>query len=209
MDEAPEAIAAVALNCTLKPGGEESSTDRLLGLIVDELARHDVTTTSFRVVDEDVHFGVRSDEGDADGWPRLLEDVMAARILIVGTPIWLGHPASPCQLVMERLDALITEESADGRPVLWDKIAVVAVVGNEDGAHHVTAEVFQGLDDCGFTIPAGGAVYWVGEAMGSVDFKDLDAVPDAVQTTARAWPRTPPTWPTSCAARPTSCHPDA
>jgi hypothetical protein len=56
--------------------------------------------------------------------------------------------------------------------------------GNEDGAHHVAAEVFQGLDDCGFTIPPGGAAYWVGEAMGSVDFKDLTEIPDGVRQTA-------------------------
>jgi multimeric flavodoxin WrbA len=184
MDEAPEAVAAVALNCTLKPAGEASSTDRMLDLIVDELAQHGVTTTSFRVVDEDVRFGVRSDEGGGDGWPRLLEQIMVARILVLGTPIWLGHPASPCQVVMERLDALISEEADDGRPVLWDKVGVLAVVGNEDGAHHVTAEVFQGLNDCGFTIPAGGAVYWVGEAMGAVDFVELDEVPEGVRTTA-------------------------
>jgi multimeric flavodoxin WrbA len=184
MDEAPQTVSAVALNCTLKPAGEPSSTDRMLGLIVDELARHGVTTTSFRIVDEDVRFGVTSDEGSGDGWPRLLEQIMAARILVIGTPIWLGHPASPCQVVMERLDALISEEGDDGRPVVWDKVAVLGVVGNEDGAHHVAAEVFQGLNDCGFTIPPGGAAYWVGEAMGSVDFKDLDEVPDAVRSTA-------------------------
>jgi multimeric flavodoxin WrbA len=184
MDEAPQAIAAVALNCTLKPAGEASSTDRMLGLIVDQLATHGITTTSFRVVDEDVRFGVTSDEGDGDGWPRILEAILAARILVIGTPIWLGHPASPCQLVMERLDALISEEGEDGRPVLWDKVALLGVVGNEDGAHHVSAEVFQGLDDCGFTIPPGAAVYWVGEAMGGVDFQDLDEVPDAVRSMA-------------------------
>jgi multimeric flavodoxin WrbA len=184
MDEAPDALAAVALNCTLKPGGEPSSTDRMLELVIEQLATHGITTTSFRVVDEDVRFGVTSDEGGGDGWPRILEAIMAARILVVGTPIWLGHPASPCQVVMERLDALISEEGDDGRPVLWDKVAVLGVVGNEDGAHHVAAEVFQGLDDCGFTIPPGGAVYWVGEAMGSVDFKDLDEVPSSVRTTA-------------------------
>jgi multimeric flavodoxin WrbA len=182
MDDAPETLSAVALNCTLKPAGEASSTDRMLGLVVDALATHGVTTTTFRIVDEDVRFGVTSDEGDGDGWPRLLDEIMSARVLVIGTPIWLGHPASPCQLVMERLDALISEEAEDGRPVLWDKVAALAVVGNEDGAHHVAAEVFQGLSDCGFTIPPGAAVYWVGEAMGSVDFKDLDEVPEGVQS---------------------------
>jgi multimeric flavodoxin WrbA len=184
MTDAPGAVHAVALNCTLKPAGEVSSTDRMLGLVTDQLATHGVTTTSFRIVDEDVRFGVRSDEGGGDGWPRILEQIMAADILVIGTPIWVGHPASPCQVVIERLDALIAEEGEDGRPVLWDKVAVLGVVGNEDGAHHVTAEVFQALDDCGLTIPPGAAVYWVGEAMGAVDFKDLEEVPDGVGSMA-------------------------
>ena len=50
---------------------------------------------------------------------------------------------------------------------------MVAVVGNEDGAHHCHAEIFQALSDVGFTIPVGAGTYWVGEAMGSVDYKDL------------------------------------
>ena len=107
-----------------------------------------------------------------------------AQILVVGTPIWLGHPASPCQVVMERLDVLIAEEGGDGRPVLWDKVAVLAVVDNEDGAHHITAEVFQGLNDCGFTVPPGGARLLGRGGNGSIDFKDLADVPDAVRTTA-------------------------
>jgi multimeric flavodoxin WrbA len=179
-------LSAVALNCTLKPAPETSSTSRMLDVIVAELAGHGIATTTYRVVDEHVRFGVRSDEGAGDGWPRLLDHILRAPILVIGTPIWLGHPASPCQVVMERLDALISEAGDDGRPVLWDKVAVLGIVGNEDGAHHVAAEVFQGLDDCGFTIPPGGAVYWVGEAMGAVDFKDLPEIPDAVgQTAAR------------------------
>jgi hypothetical protein len=55
-----------------------------------------------------------------------------------------------------------------------------SVVGNEDGAHHVHAELIQALNEVGFTIPAGGATYWVGEAMGSVDYKDLNATPKRV-----------------------------
>lgn len=178
-------ITAVALNCTLKSGGGDSSTARMLGLIAQELDRNGVSTTSFRIVDERVAFGVESDEGEGDGWPRILDAVMAAPILVIATPIWLGHPASPCQMVMERLDALIAETDDEGRPVLAGKVAVVGVVGNEDGAHHVVAEVYQGLADCGLTIPGNGAVYWVGEAMGQIDFKDLDEVPEGVVSAAR------------------------
>jgi hypothetical protein len=69
------------------------------------------------------------------------------------------------------------------------KVAVAVVVGNEDGAHTITADFFQALNDVGYTIPAQGGVYWNGEAMQSVDYNDLDAVPEAVasqtQTVAR------------------------
>jgi hypothetical protein len=61
---------------------------------------------------------------------------------------------------------------------MYGKVAAVAVVGNEDGAHHVTAEVLQALNDVGFTIPAGASTYWVGEAMGKVDYKDAGPKPD-------------------------------
>ena len=63
----------------------------------------------------------------------------------------------------------------------FGKVAVVAIVGNEDGAHHVTAELLQALNDTGWTIPAQAACYWVGEAMHKTDFKDLPKVPDNVQ----------------------------
>lgn len=86
---------------------------------------------------------------------------------------------------MERLDAELSETDDEGRLATFGKVAVIAVVGNEDGAHHVSAELAQGLDDVGFTVPAGGIVYWVGRAMESVDYKDLDAPPEAVATTTK------------------------
>ena len=66
--------------------------------------------------------------------------------------------------------------------VSYGRVAAVAVVGNEDGAHHVSAELFQALNDVGFTIPANAVAYWVGEAMGSTNFADLDKVPKVVTT---------------------------
>ena len=37
----------------------------------------------------------------------------------------------------------------------------------------------------GWTIPATAACYWVGEAMGDVDFKDLPKTPKKVEETAK------------------------
>jgi hypothetical protein len=83
----------------------------------------------------------------------------------------------------ERLDAELAETDDLGRPLTYGKVAIVAVVGNEDGAHKISADLFQGLNDVGFTIPAGGVTYWNGEAMHTVDYQDLDEVPERVATT--------------------------
>ena len=66
---------------------------------------------------------------------------------------------------------------------MFGKVAVVAVVGNEDGAHKIVADMFQGLNDIGFTIPAQGCTYWNNEAMNPVDYQDLDETPKAVAST--------------------------
>lgn len=176
-------LTAFGLNCTLKSGGAPSSTQLLLDQVLSAMAAHGVSTSSARVVDYDVRPGVTADEGDGDQWPDLRKRIMDAQILVLGTPIWLGHPSSVAQRVLERLDAVLGEIDDDGCYPTFGKVAVVAVVGNEDGAHHVHAELFQGLADVGFTIPAGGHPYWVGEAMGGVDYKDLEHAPDTVTDT--------------------------
>jgi multimeric flavodoxin WrbA len=132
-----------------------------------------------------VAFGVTSDEGDGDGWPAIRSEILAADLLVFGTPIWLGHPASVTQMVLERMDAFLGETDDQGRMITTGRVAIVAVVGNEDGAHHVGAEVFQALNDVGFTIPAGGMTYWVGEAMHKTDFKDVHPPPEKTIATAR------------------------
>jgi multimeric flavodoxin WrbA len=171
-------LSAVAFNCSLKPSPSESSCELLLEHLLSHLSEHGVASSEIvRVADYDVKPGVTSDEGDGDQWPALREKVLGADIFVLGTPIWLGHPSSVCQRVLERLDAFLGETDELGRMVSYDRVACVGVVGNEDGAHHVFAELAQGLSDVGFTIPASGSAYWVGEAMGSVDFKDLDEVP--------------------------------
>jgi multimeric flavodoxin WrbA len=182
-------LTAVAFNCTLKPSPDPSSCGRLLSLFVDELANAGVACEIVRVADYDVKPGVSSDEGEGDDWPGLREKIVRADIFVLGTPIWLGHPSSICQRVLERCDAMLSEEDDKGRMIAYDKVALSAVVGNEDGAHHVNAEVYQGLADVGFTIPASGSAYWIGEAYGSVDFNDLPAPPEqtasAIQTAVR------------------------
>jgi multimeric flavodoxin WrbA len=177
------ALRATAFNCTLKPSNEPSSTELLLGQIMAAMKRHDVESQLVRIVDHDIKPGVTSDEGPGDAWPALRQKVLDAQIFILGTPIWLGQPSSVCKRVLERMDAFLGETDEDGRMVSYGRVACVAVVGNEDGAHHVTAELYQALADVGFTIPANATSYWVGRAMQKTNFIDLDDTPEEVATT--------------------------
>lgn len=177
-------LVAQPLNCTLKSKGD-SSTDAMLDLLAEAFRKESVEIAeTIRVAARNILPGVTSDEGEGDDWPDVRERILAADILILGTPIWMGQPSSICKRVLERMDAFLDETDAQGRMPSYSKVAVAAVVGNEDGAHHVSAELFQALNDVGWTIPAIGCCYWVGEAMGDRDFKDLKATPRAVSKTA-------------------------
>jgi multimeric flavodoxin WrbA len=177
-------LKALVLNCTLKPAPTTSSTEVLAQELLDALGKHDVSGEIVRVVDRQVRFGVQIDEGDGDGWPAIREQVLASDILVIATPIWMGQPSAVAKMVLERLDAEIAETDDEGRMLTYGKVAGVAVVGNEDGAHHVSAEVFQALNDVGFTIPPNGVTYWVGEAMQGTDYQDVDPRPEkTAQTT--------------------------
>ncbi|MBM7173380.1 flavodoxin family protein [Streptomyces sp. G44] len=178
-------MRALALVCTLSPSPAPSSSELLAGQVLTEMEKLGVSVESVRIADHDVRSGVSTDLGDGDAWPALREKMLAADILLMATPIWLGHPSSVCQRVLERLNAE-TETDDEGRPLIHGKVAAVAVVGNEDGAHKVSADVFQGLNDIGFSLAPGAVTYWVGEAQQGTDYQDLDETPDAVADTTRA-----------------------
>jgi multimeric flavodoxin WrbA len=179
----PASLRALALVCSLKASPAPSSSDLMARQVLAELGRHGVTGNVVRVVDHDVKPGVEVDMGEGDAWPAIREQLMAADILIVATPTWVGHMSSVAQRVLERLDGELSDTHDSGRPLVTGKEAVTAVVGNEDGAHKITADLMQGLNDIGFTIPAQGGTYWNDEAMGSRDYLDLDETPEAVAAT--------------------------
>ncbi len=171
-------LKVLALNCTLKPEGS-SSTDKLLSEVVTEMGK-EVDAEIVRVASLNIKPGVSSDEGEGDDWPALRKKVVACDLLLIGSPVWMGQPSSVAKRVLERMDAFLEEADEKGRTPAYGKVAAVVSVGNEDGAHHISAELFQALADVGFTIAAGGPTYWVGEAMGDVDYKDLEKTPEVV-----------------------------
>lgn len=153
-------MRAVVLNCTLKRSPEPSNTEQLARVLVEAFERDGVETAVVRVVDHDVRPGVSSDEGDGDAWPAIRAQIVAAEIVVLATPTWLGQPSSVAKRVLERMDAMLSETDADGRPVAYNRVAGFVVTGNEDGAHHVIAELAQGVVDIGFTVPGQAWTYW-------------------------------------------------
>ncbi|MCF3962304.1 flavodoxin family protein [Streptomyces fuscigenes] len=176
-------LRALALVCSLKPSSMPSSSQLLAEQVLEALARHGADGEAVRIADHDVRPGVAVDMGDGDAWPSIRERVVEADILVLATPIWLGHPSSLAQRVLERLDAELSETDDEGRPRMFGKVAAVCVVGNEDGAHKVAADLFQGLDDVGFSLAPHASTYWTGEAMHGSDYQDLDSAPEAVAST--------------------------
>lgn len=179
---APRKLKALAFNCSLKNtySREKSSTEVLLQQLLDEFDELGAEGEIIRAVDFEIKPGVKSDEGANDAWPQLRKSVIDADIVIIATPIWLGQPSSVAKRVLERMDAFLDETDKKGRMPSYGKVGVVVVVGNEDGAHHTGAEIFQALIEVGFTIPPGGMTYWVGEAMGGKEYKDLFKTPKAI-----------------------------
>ncbi|MHA4835207.1 flavodoxin family protein [Sphingopyxis sp. MSC1_008] len=179
-------FTATAINCSLSAKGRASSTDAMIAVLAEHFAALGVTVGKpIRIAAHNVKWGVTSNQGSDDDWPKIREQILAADILIFGTPIWMGQASSVAKLVMERMDAFLGETDDAGRMPSYSKVAVAAIVGNEDGAHNVSAQIFQALNDVGWTIPAVAACYWVGEAMGSTDFKDLEHRPRKVTETAK------------------------
>lgn len=179
-------LHAQPINCTLKSdASSESSTDIMISLLATAFDKCDVAVAeTIRIAAHNVPPGVTSDEGAGDDWPTIRERILGADILIFGTPIWMGQASSIAKRVMERMDAFLDEIDEAGRMPSYSKVAVAAIVGNEDGAHATSAQIFQSLNDVGWTIPAVAACYWVGEAMHGTDYKDLKQTPEKVAKTA-------------------------
>ncbi|MDT5147272.1 MAG: hypothetical protein QOC58_1917 [Mycobacterium sp.] len=186
MTSTQQHLRAVALICTLKKSPATSSSEQMADQVLEQLRKGGVEGEKVRCVDLNLLPGVEADMGAGDDWPGLLEKIKAADIVVLSTPTWVGHMSSVAQRVLERLDAEISDKDEDGRPKMVGKVALAAVVGNEDGAHKIVADLFQALNDIGFSIPAQGCTYWNGEAMQGGDFSDLDEVPEVVVTTTES-----------------------
>lgn len=163
-----DGLRAVYVNCTLKPSPELSHTAGLMDVSARIMRDNNVTVDEFRAVDYDIAPGVQPDMRehgwDHDDWPALAERILAADILVLGTPIWLGDKSSVCTRVIERLYALSGMLNDKGQSLFYGRVGGVVVTGNEDGIKHVAMNVLFSLQHLGYLIPPQADTGWVGEA---------------------------------------------
>jgi len=159
------ALKALFLNCTLKKSPKTSNTEAFIKQAEKVFQELDVDTESIRIVDHDVKFGVTSNEENGDEWPKILERVKQADIVIYATPIWRGDRGSVAKMVAERFDGVMSEDTREnGQYLTYNKVGGVMVNGNEDGAKKAGASLLYDLSEHGFTVPVNALCYYVGEA---------------------------------------------
>lgn len=159
-------LSAAFLSCTLKRSPETSHTEGLAARSVAIMEAVGVDVEVIRVVDHEVPPGVYPDMTehgwDRDDWPAIQARVMAADILVLCTPIWLGDKSSVCTKVVERLYGSSSLTNAEGQWAYYGRVGGCLVTGNEDGVKHVAMNVLYSLQHIGYTVPPQADAGWIG-----------------------------------------------
>ena len=170
-DESPwdfSDLRALYINCTLKRSPEVSHTQGLADLSIAILERNGVTVDSVRAIDRDIATGVWPDmtehRWERDDWPEISEQVMAADILVLTSPIWLGEKSSVCTQVIERLYGNSHLLNDAGQYAYYGRVGGCIITGNEDGVKHCAMNILYSLQHLGFVIPPQADSGWLGEA---------------------------------------------
>ncbi len=161
-------LNAVFINATLKKSPEPSNTDGLVVKSADIMRSHGVGVTEIRAIDHKIATGVYPDMTehgwDVDEWPGILDQVMAAEILVLAGPIWLGDNSSIMKQVIERLYSASSMLNDEGQYAFYGRVGGCIITGNEDGIKHCAMNVLYSLQHVGFSIPPQADSGWIGEA---------------------------------------------
>jgi multimeric flavodoxin WrbA len=161
-------LKAVFVNCTLKRSPEVSHTEGLADLAMTIMRRTGVDVELIRAIDLEIATGVWPDMTEhgweRDDWPAIFEKVIAADILVLMTPIWLGEKSSVCTRVIERLYGNSHLLNDAGQYAYYGRAGGCLVTGNEDGVKHCAMNVLYSLQHLGYTIPPQADAGWIGAA---------------------------------------------
>lgn len=171
-------LQALFFNGTLTRSPDESHTERLIGVSRRIMEKHGVKTETIRVIDHpDIATGVwpdmRQHGWERDEWPEIYERVMAADILVIAGPIWLGDNSSQTKKVIERLYACSSLLNQRGQYAYYGKVGGCLITGNEDGVKHCAMNILYSLQHLGYTIPPQADAGWIGEVGPGPSYGDV------------------------------------
>jgi multimeric flavodoxin WrbA len=160
-------LRALYINCTLKRSPEISNTRALADRSIAIMERNGVSVEVVRAIDHQIATGVQADMTEHgwehDGWPQIYEQVLAADILVLLSPIWLGEKSSVCTQVIERLYGNSHLLNENGQYAYYGRVGGCLITGNEDGAKHCAMNILYSLQHLGYTIPPQADSGWLGE----------------------------------------------
>ena len=161
-------LLAVYVNCTLKRSPEPSNTQGLIDRSVELMRDAGVAVDQIRAVDHDIATGVypdmREHGWETDEWPQLFDRILAADILVLAGPIWLGDNSSVMKKVIERLYGCSSILNDKGQYAYYGRAGGALFTGNEDGVKHCAMNVLYSLQHLGYVIPPQADAGWIGEA---------------------------------------------
>lgn len=161
------ALSAMYINCTLKKSPNSSHTQALMDVSEGIMKREGVKTENIRFIDHDIATGIQPDmteEGwDTDKWPEMYKKIIAADMLVIGSPIWLGERSSMATKLVERLYAMSAELNDKGQSKFYGRVGGCIITGNEDGVKHVSMGLLYSLQHLGYSIPPQADCGWLGE----------------------------------------------
>ncbi len=161
-------LNALFVNCTLKKNPKMSHTQGLIDISAEIMRRQGVGIKTIRATDYVLPPGVWPDMTehgwDKDDWPEIFEMVLAADVLVLGTPIWLGEKSSICTRIIERLYGNSSLLNENGQYAYYGRVGGCLVTGNEDGIKHCSMNILYSLQHLGYVIPPQADAGWIGEA---------------------------------------------
>ncbi|WP_371403319.1 flavodoxin family protein [Kribbella sp. NBC_00662] len=172
-------LRALYLNCTLKRSPAVSHTEGLIDVSRRIMEKQGVQVDVVRAIDHDIATGVWPDMTEhgwaTDAWPAIQEQVMAADILVIAGPIWLGDNSSVTKRVIERLYGNSSILNEHGQYAYYGRVGGCLITGNEDGVKHCAMNILYSLQHLGYTIPPQADAGWIGEAGPGPSYLDMDS----------------------------------
>jgi multimeric flavodoxin WrbA len=171
-------LSAVFINCSIKKDKTNSHTQRLINRVIGIMKAEGVEVDDIYALDHTIAFGMVKDgreEGwERDDWPELQRRILAADILVIGTPIWLGAKSSVATQVIERLYAYSSDTNEKGQYIYYGRVGGCIVTGNEDGVKHCGRDILYSLQHIGYTIPPQADCGWIGEVGPGPSYGDTE-----------------------------------